>query len=142
MRALLLLLMVCQWATAQVDNVDLLDFADAEEDPVTGQLCVTRKYCLANTEKLAKRLPAQPCAVPLNPECNCALDDHCTNGTAPFCIDCRCSPNPEVRTAFRIHFSHTGVDAFMMSKVLCMWALFFRSPVCGAIFKTQHALSL
>ena len=42
MRGLPLLLVVCQWASAQFDNEEVLDFADAEEDPVTGQLCVTR----------------------------------------------------------------------------------------------------
>ena len=32
-------------ASAQNFKQEDLDFADAEEDPVTGQLCITRKYC-------------------------------------------------------------------------------------------------
>ena len=71
-----------------------MDFAGAEEDPVTGELCVTRRVCLADPERLAKRIlpsPPQPC-LPLAPGCNCGADDHCTNATAPICVDCRCQP--------------------------------------------------
>ena len=68
-----------------------MDFAGAEEDPVTGELCLTRRVCLADPGRLARRIlpQPQPC---LAPGCNCGADDHCANATAPFCVGCRCKP--------------------------------------------------
>ena len=82
-------------ADAQKFKMEELDFTEAEADPATGQLCITRKYCLANAEELAKRLPQEPC---FPPGCNCNADGDCTNGTAPYCADCRCSSFPQGRT--------------------------------------------
>ena len=93
---LLLLAGALPTASAQKFKTEELDFTDAETDPATGQLCITRKYCLANAEELAKRLPQEPC---FPPGCNCNADGDCTNGTAPYCADCRCSSFPQGRTS-------------------------------------------
>ena len=91
-------------ADAQKFKMEELDFTDAEEDPATGQLCITRKYCLANAEELAKRLPQEPC---FPPGCNCNADGDCTNGTAPYCADCRCSSFPQGRVASELVIFHS-----------------------------------
>ena len=94
--SLLLLAGALPTASAQKFKTEELDFTDAETDPATGQLCITRKYCLANAEELAKRLPQEPC---FPPGCNCNADGDCTNGTAPYCADCRCSSFPQGQTS-------------------------------------------
>ena len=77
------------------NSEERLDFADAEEDPATGEQCftVTRRICLANPPTTQPQLQ-QPC---LTPGCNCAADEHCTNATAPSCVDCRCQPRTGVQ---------------------------------------------
>ncbi len=96
------LLLLPLWFSAAVGQnfkQEDLDFADAEEDPATGQLCITRRYCLANTDALASRLPPQPCVKQFSPGCNCDVDGDCTAGNnatdTPYCADCVCSAFPQ-----------------------------------------------
>ena len=118
MRGLLLLLVVCQWAAAQVYKEEALDFADAEEDPVTGQLCVTRKYCLANTDQLAKRLPAQPCE-PTPPQ-ECPLST--THPPLTFVVDTTGSVEPDKnsimdlarKVAVRINETNANIPSYLL----------------------------
>ena len=108
-KALAFLVAIIGLANAQKFKMEELDFTDAETDPATGQLCITRKYCLANAEELAKRLPQEPC---FPPGCNCNADGDCTNGTAPYCADCRCSSFPQGRVpsefVILVRFSLSG----------------------------------
>ncbi|TRY71110.1 hypothetical protein TCAL_15034 [Tigriopus californicus] len=98
--SLYLVVLHAQGILAQIQQYDL-DFTNAEEDQLTGNLCIFQRVCLANPEALAKRLPQEPCPDPFAddrnsqfPEgCTCNTDEDCGGGTNK-CVNCNCRDCP------------------------------------------------
>lgn len=69
-----------------------IDFSQATQDPLTGQLCVMQEVCIADVDALSRLLPAEPC---LSEGCTCTSDADCPGpNNSGRCVACNCMQCP------------------------------------------------
>lgn len=87
---LLFLVLISGLANCQVQK-SVIDFANAVQDPKTGQLCVMQQVCIADAEALQRLLPSEPC---LSEGCSCTSDADCVGAGTGRCVACNCMDCP------------------------------------------------